>query len=151
MRPPTALAATHINARDPTGNWSIVSQQINSIQDDLGDYGTSANSKTHVPARQLLLQQNPFYFQNRRSALLQRTFALAPLPHTANQMLCLPREFTEGGCHPWGIHVQNPQLEGSAHAHQPGPRSFGNQGCSYQCVEGRGDGRFTRYLRGIGA
>jgi len=28
--------ATHINARDPTGNWSIVKKQINSIQADLG-------------------------------------------------------------------------------------------------------------------
>jgi len=37
---PTALTATHINARDPTDDWSAVEQQINSIQADLGVYET---------------------------------------------------------------------------------------------------------------
>ena len=73
---PTALAAIYIDARDPTGNWPTVKQKINSIQ-DLGGYRTSANSKTHIPARQLPLQHHPLSFQNRRNAPLQRTFALA--------------------------------------------------------------------------
>ena len=37
---PTALAATDIDARDLTGNWSTVKQKINSIQADLRGYET---------------------------------------------------------------------------------------------------------------
>ncbi|KAG0634239.1 hypothetical protein HOY80DRAFT_1025874 [Tuber brumale] len=58
---PTALTATHIEARDPTGHWSTVEKQINSTQ------------------------------ANRGSAPLQRISTRAPLPHCKPNSLPPPR------------------------------------------------------------
>jgi len=126
----TALAATHINARARTDNWSIIKQQIDSIQADLAACETPMLTVTLAYWQSShRLRCRLLYFQNRRRVFLQRTFMLALLRHNAKMTPFLLRTITEASTNPCGNSVQNHQPESGVHVlgHLKGLRTL----CAY--------------------
>lgn len=115
---PAALAATHIDAGDPTGNRSTIEQQINSIQAGLGVYETPLLTVTlpyqhssHLSSTTLSISRN---------AEVHR-YNEHPRQHSSPALQTKPFSFPSS--HSWEISVQNRPRDGDEHVLQPGPRS----------------------------
>jgi len=134
LLPPTSRLAIKPTTDQPSSNNQLHPSPAPGI------WNPSANRKTYVPAQQPPPRHHSL-FPEPQECTATRNIHVGTAP---------PREFAEAGSHPWGILVQNPQPEGGEHVLQFGLRAFRNQGYSSRCVEGRGEGRFTRYFTKIG-
>ena len=109
----TSLAVTLTLENLPATGPRSSNEQLNpNLPQRIGNH--SAKSNTHVPAQQPPAQHHPLYFQKRRVHRYNENSPWHPSPVLQPNSFP-PREFTQAGCHRWGIQVGNPQPEGDEH------------------------------------